>query len=40
MNNIPRRSDDFSFMRKKVRVNVVDNEIQEYELEDEERLAK
>eukprot|EP00347_Sterkiella_histriomuscorum_P005525 403356282 len=36
----PRKSDDFSFMRKTVRVNVVDSEIQEYHLEEEEKLAK
>lgn len=35
-----RKSEDFSFMRKKVRVNVIDSNIQEYELEEDEKKAK
>lgn len=35
-----RDSEDFSFMKKRVRVNGVDKNVQEYHLEQEERDAK
>ena len=38
--SVIRKSEDFSFMRRKVRVNMVESLIQEYALEEDEIQAK